>query len=223
MMATYSWRTVFLSEQWPPGLTAALLHHRAGQRRRCVRFGSARRLMLRHSRVLWRSLARTAAARTSGHDGLSRSASQCTWRMLVVRDFDLIDGLVEPVMHSQGAAVDSERQPLTWSACSATTEAEHETDESHRQVSPNWPDRRDHEPAVRQPLPRREGLDNIYAAWSAHHAAAERRYRVTPGSLTSWFVHRRNINTTTAPVSTSETAHRPNALASNRRFPIRRR
>ena len=70
---------------------------------------------------------------------------------------------------------------------------------------------------------RREGLDNIDAAWSAHHAAAERRYRVTPGSLTSWFVHRRNINTTTAPVSTSETAHRPNALASNRRFPIRRR
>ena len=222
MMATYSWRTVFLSEQWPPGLTAALLHHRAGQRRRCVRFGSARRLMLRHSRVLWRSQRGRRLPAPQAMTGLGRRPNARGGCWSCATSTSSTDWL-NPVMHSQGAAVDSERQPLTWSACSATTEAEHETDESHRQVSPNWPDRRDHEPAVRQPLPRREGLDNIYAAWSAHHAAAERRYRVTPGSLTSWFVHRRNINTTTAPVSTSETAHRPNALASNRRFPIRRR
>ena len=44
-------------------------------------------------------------------------------------------------------------------------------------------------------------------------------YSVTPGSLTSWSVHRfRRIHKSTAPMSTSDAAIKPNALASNRRL-----
>ena len=45
-------------------------------------------------------------------------------------------------------------------------------------------------------------------------------YSVTPGSLTLWSVQLlRRIHRSTAPVSTSNAATNPNALASNRRFP----
>jgi hypothetical protein len=51
-----------------------------------------------------------------------------------------------------------------------------------------------------------------------------RHYSVIPGSLTLWSVHLlRRIHSSTAPLSTSNAAMKPNALASNRRFPIDRR
>ena len=49
-------------------------------------------------------------------------------------------------------------------------------------------------------------------------------YSVTPGSLTLWSVQLlRRIHRSTAPVSTSNAAIKPNALASIRRFPISQR
>jgi hypothetical protein len=49
-------------------------------------------------------------------------------------------------------------------------------------------------------------------------------YNVTPGSLTSWSVQvLRRTHRSTAPVSTSNAAIRPNPLAFIRRFPIDRR